>query len=98
MDQASLGRKGGLKRTEEQQLARKRNILKALAKRHPRSVRIQQELQRLVTDVVAPYSGVEWEMFACANCEDRHRPDKTCYCGCRKWERGARILEVQRQA
>lgn len=46
-DAVSLGRKGGLKSTEKQQLARRRNILKALAKQHPRSVRIRQELARL---------------------------------------------------
>lgn len=42
-----LGRRGGQALTERQQLARRRNILKALAKQHPHSVKIQQELQRL---------------------------------------------------
>lgn len=42
-----MGRKGGLQGTAKQQLARRRNILVALAKKHPRSVRIRQELERL---------------------------------------------------
>ena len=42
-----LGRKGGQAHSRDQELARRRNILKALAKRHPQSVKIQQELQRL---------------------------------------------------
>jgi hypothetical protein len=41
------GRKGGSKGTEKQAIARRRNILKALAKQHPHSPVIQQALQRL---------------------------------------------------
>lgn len=48
----SLGRKGGRKKTEAQQLARRRNILQALAKRHPNSPRIRQELERLSQEVL----------------------------------------------
>jgi hypothetical protein len=33
----------------------------------------------------------EWEIFKCANCEDVHAPDRVCYCGCSKWEKGEKI-------
>ena len=42
-----LGRKGGQAHSREQELARRRNILKALAKRHPQSVKIREQLVEL---------------------------------------------------
>lgn len=48
-DQAAveLGRRGGQARTAEQKAARRRNILKALAVRHPQSVKIRRQLEEL---------------------------------------------------
>lgn len=43
---AKAGRVGGLAMTEEQQRTRKRNMLVALSRRWPSSVRIQQELRK----------------------------------------------------
>lgn len=40
-----MGRKGGERGSEKQAAARRKNILVALAKRHPHSTRIQQELR-----------------------------------------------------
>lgn len=45
MDAQAMGRKGGEQMTEKQQLARRKNILLALSKRHPQSTRIRQQLQ-----------------------------------------------------
>ena len=50
MDTAEAGRRGGQQRSEAQRLARKRNMLVALAKRHPQSVNIQQQLERIQTE------------------------------------------------
>lgn len=44
---SEIGRQGGRQRTTLQQQQRRKNILKALAKRWPRSVKIQQELKKL---------------------------------------------------
>jgi hypothetical protein len=41
-----MGQRGGRRNTEAQALARRRNILKALAKQHPRSTHIQQALEK----------------------------------------------------
>jgi hypothetical protein len=46
-DARQMGRKGGLARTEAQTLARRRNILQALSKRHPNSMRIRQSLEAI---------------------------------------------------
>jgi hypothetical protein len=42
-----MGRKGGLAATAAQALARRKNILKALAKVHPNSTLVQQQLERI---------------------------------------------------
>jgi hypothetical protein len=47
LNPSEMGRRGGSKGTAAQALARRRNILRALAKLHPNSPRIAQELQRV---------------------------------------------------
>jgi hypothetical protein len=32
-----------------------------------------------------------WQVYECANCGDVHQPGVECYCGCRRWERGALV-------
>lgn len=46
----ALGSKGGRVGSEAQKSARKLNMLKALAKRHPNSVKVRQELEKLERD------------------------------------------------
>lgn len=53
----ALGRRGGRKNTERQQLARRLNLYRALAKRNPTSVKIAVRIRQLEKEMASNGNG-----------------------------------------